>query len=887
MRKRPGLSQRRRMVGYTQEQLADRLGVDRTTVVRWERAETDPQPWHRPHLAELLRVSAEELDELLSTVVVTPNRGVRNATGEGHVGSTEPARTMADPSDDDRAERSLGPADSSMRARLQQVISDAYDLPDLKRVLGGRFDFDIEGACRRGHKKTEVVGLLLDEATRQDRLPVLLKLLWQGAGDLELRTMAARPLARSDHEAGVALVPSLEPGMVERSDDLDALTTLLADAATAETSEAVAVCGPGGFGKTTLAMQACHDPRVRELFPTIMWVETGERCTPARVVHLISDLCVQFGGARPALSDPEQAGFHLAQVLGRRRALLVVDNVWSAADLAPFLLGGPQCVRLVTTRNVRTCPAHTRLLRIGPMSSHEVRELLSRSVAGLGRDEAARLAELCGGWPLLATVVGSSVGQDVAAGAPPSRAVADAAQVLHTLGPQGFDVWDADQRRNAIGQAIASSLRSLEEHVVVGGGSALRDRYLSLAIFPAAVPIPLSVLSSWWQHSYGWTSSAVRQFCRVLADRSLIDVYLAGRDAILLHDVFRAYLRHWVGDDWKALHRSLVDAYRAAVDGRWVELGREHEYIWRHLSYHLREAGLDEELLQVLATPEYVVKKVSWFGHESIVADRTALETVPALRDDHPARQAWRLALVLTGSSYLLHDLTSSRDIASTLLVSLVRSMDAPDAMAQLRRIGIERSEGLDVQWATTGVGLGHGDADAGHTGAVTSVAVHGNLVVSCGEDGTVRVWGLDTGRQLQTYRGHTGWVFAVAISRDGEVIASGGDDGMIRLWHRTSGESAGVLVAHTRRIRSLAFASTDRRLVSGAEDGRVLVWDTECRRLVRAMDTPGCPVWSVSFGCSDSVVAATGEDEFVRLYDPQTGRLLDEKAAQDRKSVV
>jgi DNA-binding XRE family transcriptional regulator len=42
------LAERRRVVGYTQERLAEMLGVERTTVVRWEAGETCPQPWYRP-----------------------------------------------------------------------------------------------------------------------------------------------------------------------------------------------------------------------------------------------------------------------------------------------------------------------------------------------------------------------------------------------------------------------------------------------------------------------------------------------------------------------------------------------------------------------------------------------------------------------------------------------------------------------------------------------------------------------------------------------------------------------------------------------------------------------------------------------------------------------
>jgi DNA-binding XRE family transcriptional regulator len=66
--KRPRLAARRRALGFTQESLADRLGVHPTTVRRWESGGicNGPQPWVRRKLAEHLQVSAEELEELLS-----------------------------------------------------------------------------------------------------------------------------------------------------------------------------------------------------------------------------------------------------------------------------------------------------------------------------------------------------------------------------------------------------------------------------------------------------------------------------------------------------------------------------------------------------------------------------------------------------------------------------------------------------------------------------------------------------------------------------------------------------------------------------------------------------------------------------------------------------
>lgn len=64
--RRRRLAERRKALGYSQELLADRLAIDRTTVGRWERGETDPYPYIRTKLSRVLHVAADELDALLA-----------------------------------------------------------------------------------------------------------------------------------------------------------------------------------------------------------------------------------------------------------------------------------------------------------------------------------------------------------------------------------------------------------------------------------------------------------------------------------------------------------------------------------------------------------------------------------------------------------------------------------------------------------------------------------------------------------------------------------------------------------------------------------------------------------------------------------------------------
>ncbi|MFL6142512.1 MAG: helix-turn-helix transcriptional regulator [Labedaea sp.] len=69
------LARRRKALGHSQEDLAALVGVDRTTIIRWERAETEPQPWLRRKLANHLHLTPEELSELLEAIADVPGRG--------------------------------------------------------------------------------------------------------------------------------------------------------------------------------------------------------------------------------------------------------------------------------------------------------------------------------------------------------------------------------------------------------------------------------------------------------------------------------------------------------------------------------------------------------------------------------------------------------------------------------------------------------------------------------------------------------------------------------------------------------------------------------------------------------------------------------------------
>jgi WD40 repeat protein/Flp pilus assembly protein TadD len=163
-----------------------------------------------------------------------------------------------------------------------------------------------------------------------------------------------------------------------------------------------------------------------------------------------------------------------------------------------------------------------------------------------------------------------------------------------------------------------------------------------------------------------------------------------------------------------------------------------------------------------------------------------------------------------------------------------------------------------------------------GHEGPIFAVAFapQGKLLATAGNDQTVRLSDLATGRPWATFSGHRGPVFALAFAPGGLTLASGGADHTVRLWDLPSGKERGAVRGHLGSVRPVAFAPDGRTLVTASSDGTVKSWDVADRPDRVSLRQRGDDGNLAVLTPDSKQVATLGHDGAVRLWDLADARL-------------
>ncbi|MSV29537.1 MAG: TIR domain-containing protein, partial [Bryobacterales bacterium] len=487
--------------------------------------------------------------------------------------------------------------------------------------------------------------------------------------------------------------PALPDNFVERPEILNQLRDVLFRDAPQRNIALTALQGMGGIGKTTLAQALCHDEVVRHAYPDgIFWFSIGKESNLSfdermEGVPGLHRLLGAYEGEPACISEYRNA-------VRDKAALIVLDDVWSAAAIEPFRTESPRSRLLVTTRDAGIAPTFgAREFTANLLTDGEAREVLARWT-GLGTgalpSAADEVIRECGNLPLALAMIGAQLNRkppgywDIVLG---YLRRADLAEIKAKF----------PEPHTTLFRAIQVSFEALNAE-----DPAAAQRYLALAVMLEDMAVAPSVQRTLWNVDEGGAMETAEQF---------ISLSLAQRDGakggIRLHDLQLDYVR-WLYPD-----RDALELIHGAV----------------RLSAHVIEKDPHQFASQVLGR---LLPYRDAPGIARFLGEVAAGAPVPWLRPLHAALHP--------PGTPLLRTLEGHSDSVSCVAVT-------PDGR---RAVSASEDTTLKVWDLESGRAL---RTLEGHSDWVYGVAVtpDGKRAVSASEDTTLKVWDLESGREIQT----------------------------------------------------------------------------------------------------------------------------------------
>ncbi|GAA2657719.1 NB-ARC domain-containing protein [Streptomyces lunalinharesii] len=680
--------------------------------------------------------------------------------------------------------------------------------------------------------------------------------------------------------------------------------------------------GAGGFGKTTLAIAVANHRRVRRQFQSRIYTVTIGRDVRGRsaVAAKVAQATKFITGDTTEFDDPHTAGAHLGRLLDERpRTLLVLDDVWEEEQLAPFLLGGSPCVRLVTTRNPKLLPPTARSIQVDQMSHTQSKAVLTHELPPLREDLVDGLLRVTGRWALLLRLTNRSIVLQTETGADPAAAAGQVLEQLRNLGPKAaanptadpttWDLDDPDQRNQAVQASIEAATTLLPP-----GGAA---RFTELGIFAEDEDIPVSVVAQLWQATDGLTEHQARVLLAQLHRLSLINLDNT-RDGgrISLHDVVRDYLRSELGTaNLTRFNGLLIDAIATtlppaqplattAPDPRYAWWQLEVGYLLDHLIDHLLAAGRISSAEAVAGDVRWVEARLHQRGPTAPWTDLARINTAHTRRlarnllqtahllspTDSPHALVGILHNRLEAHPHWQSQITARRHGAALrpYLANQWPPPDTPNPALQRTLTTPRLDRVLSVAIAPDGTWLAAASADGtvriwdpasgtctttltgpANLASSVTIASDGTWLAAASADGTVCIWDAVSGTCTATHIGHGSVVSSVAIAPDGTWFAAASSDGRVWIWDPVSGARIITITGHTSVVSSVAIAPDGTWLATVGDDGTVWIWDRDSGTCTTMLTGHGSAVSSVAIAPDGTWLATVGDDATVWIWDP------------------
>ena len=158
------------------------------------------------------------------------------------------------------------------------------------------------------------------------------------------------------------------------------------------------------------------------------------------------------------------------------------------------------------------------------------------------------------------------------------------------------------------------------------------------------------------------------------------------------------------------------------------------------------------------------------------------------------------------------------------------------------------------------------------------SFSPDGKQVVSGGNvKNSLKLWDMETGRDLKSFTGDSDGIYAVAFSPDGRHVLSGNANHSMKLWDATVLKEIRAFTVNTKDdlIAAVAFSPDGRYALSGASDRVLRLWDIATGSELRTFTGHAGWVSSAVFSPDGRYALSGSWDHTLKLWDIASGKEL------------
>jgi WD40 repeat protein len=143
--------------------------------------------------------------------------------------------------------------------------------------------------------------------------------------------------------------------------------------------------------------------------------------------------------------------------------------------------------------------------------------------------------------------------------------------------------------------------------------------------------------------------------------------------------------------------------------------------------------------------------------------------------------------------------------------------------------------------------------------------------LLCAGNDGSLRLIDLQTAA-IQSFDGCRGPVTAVRFLPGLNRIMSVGLDDTVRIWDIESGRELWSAQFGDYGLTTLAISPDGRKAAWGGFNGKIHVWNIVENKIEFTVATPTSTIWDLQFSPDGNLIAAATRERTLRIYDANTG---------------